>query len=60
MDCRWAGFKTPEIIINGANHNQLMVDPDALATKDTLVEVPDNERICFLQTGIVGRGIKVY
>jgi hypothetical protein len=60
MHCGWTGFKPPEIIINGANHDQLMVGTNTLAAKNTLTEVPDNKRIRLLQTGIMGHRIKPY
>jgi len=60
MHCRRKGFKPPEIVIDGANHNEFMVGTNTLAAKDTLAEVPDNERICLFQAGIMGHGIKPY
>jgi hypothetical protein len=60
MCCDRKGFESPEIVIDSANHNQFMVGTNTLAAKDTLTEVPDNERICLLQAGIMGHGIKPY
>jgi len=60
MCCRRKGFESPEIVIDGANDNQFMVGTNTLAAKDTLAEVPDNERICLLQTSIMGHGIELY
>jgi len=60
MHCSRKGFKSPEIVIDGANHDQFMVGANTLAAEDTLTEVPDNERICLFQTGIMGHGVKPY
>jgi hypothetical protein len=60
MHCGWPGFKSPEIIIDGSHDDQIMVGANTLAANDTLTEVPDNERICLLQTGIMGHRIKPY
>jgi hypothetical protein len=57
---RGSGFKPPETVIDGPNHNQFMVCPDTLAAKDTLTEVSDNERISCLQPGIMRHWIKFY
>jgi hypothetical protein len=37
-----------------------MVGTDTFATKDTLTEVPYNERICLLKTRIMGHRVKIY
>jgi hypothetical protein len=60
MCCGRKGFESPEIVIDSANHDQFMVGTNTLAAKDALTEVPDNERICLLQAGIMGHGIKPY
>jgi hypothetical protein len=47
------------MVIDGAHDNKFMVGAHALAAKDTLAEVPDDERIGLLQAGIMGHGIEI-
>jgi hypothetical protein len=54
----WAGFKSPEVVIDGANDNQLVVGTNTLAAKYAFTQVPDYKRICLLKTHIMGYGIK--
>jgi hypothetical protein len=37
-----------------------MIGSNTLSAKNTFAQIPDNEGVCFLQTGIMGHGIEVY
>jgi hypothetical protein len=47
------------MVIDGTHDNQFMIGAHALTAKDTLAEVPDDERVCILQARIMGHGIKI-
>jgi hypothetical protein len=59
MHCSGTGFKPPEMVIDGPYDDQFMVCANTLTTKDTLTEVPDDERVCLLQGRIIGHGIEI-
>jgi hypothetical protein len=58
MHCGWTGLKPPEVVVDGSDDDEFMVGANTLTTEDTLTEVPDNERICLLEAGVMGHGIK--
>ena len=38
-----------QIVINGADHYQFMIGPDAFAAENTLTQIPDNKWICLFK-----------
>jgi hypothetical protein len=56
----WTALESPEVVIYSSNDYQFMVGTNTLGAKETLTEISDNERICFLQTGVVGHRIEPY
>ncbi len=60
MGRRRTGPKPPEVVIDGAHHDQFVIGTNALTAEDAFTEVPYNKRICLFKTGIMGHGIKTY
>ena len=60
MYCRWPRFESSEVVIDGANYHEFMVSTNTLTAKDTLTQVPDDKRVCFLHAGIVRHWIEPY
>jgi hypothetical protein len=50
-------LEPPEVVIYGSNDYQFMISTNTLGAQETLTEISDNERICLLQTSIVGHRI---
>jgi hypothetical protein len=54
------GFESPEVVIDGAHGNQIMVGPYTFAAEDTLAEIPYNKGVGLLQARIMGHGVEIY
>jgi len=60
MDGHGTGFESPEVVIDGADGNQIMVGPCTFAAEDTLAEIPYNKGIGLLQARIMRHGVEIY